>query len=215
MRLFFISLLALIQFSASGHAEGFSGKELQQFIDDAIAAGGGEVVLPQGRHRLSQPLVIKDAVKLRVIGLEAEDTHLLPAKDIEKPFPLLVIEGKSDGVSIAKLTFTTGDSTLDFTDQPLIHISGSDTDPASVQIDRCFFENHGGSGIMMKQVKASRITASTFMDLGGIAIQVTGKATDLVIQHNHLTRIAGAAIDLGPEAQTTEQIANEIVAPSP
>lgn len=213
MRLSIATIFLLLQFSANGLAEGFSGKQIQQFIDDALAAGGGEVVLPQGRHRLTEPLVIKDADKLRLIGLDAEDTHLLPATDIDKPFPLLVIEGGIEGVRIAKLTFTTGDSTIDFTGHPLIQVRGTVTEPASVEIDRCLFEKHAGNGVELQQVKGSRITASTFMDLGGSAIKATGTATDLLIQHNHITRVATPAIDLGPEAQTTEVISNEVTAP--
>lgn len=215
MRSLFAAFLVLLQFSVNSLAEGFSGKQIQQFIDDAIAAGGGEVVLPQGRHRLSEPLVIKDASKLRVIGLDAEDTHLLPATGIEKPFPLLVIEGKTEGVRIAKLTFTTGDSAIDFAGHPLIQIRGTATAPASVEIDRCLFEKHGGSGVVLEQVKGSSIKASTFMDLGGSAIQVTDETSSMVIQHNHIIRSGGPAIDAGSGEGLVEQIANEVIVPTP
>jgi hypothetical protein len=215
MRPLVVCLLTLLHLAPALCAEGFTGKQIQQFLDDAIAAGGGEVVLPQGRHRLSEPLVIKNATNLRLIGLEAEDTHLLPAKDIDQPFPLLIIEGKTDGVRIAKLTFTSADSPKAFTDQPLIQVRGTAAEPASVVIDRCLFENHGGMGLVLDQVKGCRVTASSFMDLVGNAIQVTGKASEVLIQHNHLTRTGVPAIQLGPEALTAEVVANEISEPPP
>ncbi|MGV3659350.1 MAG: right-handed parallel beta-helix repeat-containing protein [Prosthecobacter sp.] len=55
--------------------------EIQRFIDDAIKAGGGEVVIPPGVHIIEKGLMVKDAKKLRIIGLDAEETvlKLLPA----------------------------------------------------------------------------------------------------------------------------------------
>jgi len=47
-------------------------QEIQGYINDAIKAGGGEVVIPPGTHLITQGLVIKDAKKLRLIGLDAE-----------------------------------------------------------------------------------------------------------------------------------------------
>ena len=210
----FLPLLLSLTLSTSLLAEGFTGKQIQQFIDDAIAAGGGEVVLPQGRHRLSEPLRIKDASKLRLIGLDAEDTHLLPATDITQPFPLLLIEGKISELSIAKLTFTTDGSSQDFANHPLIAIRSSTSAPAQVEIERCLFEKHSGPGILVEHVKASRITANSFMDLTGPGIQVQGTSETLLIQHNHLTRTAPPAIQLSPEAKPTQLQANEII-PSP
>ena len=51
--------------------------ELQSFIDEAAEAeGGGEVVIPPGRHVLNHALVIQNAKKLRIAGLDAETTVL-------------------------------------------------------------------------------------------------------------------------------------------
>ncbi len=47
-------------------------KEIQGFLDQAIKAGGGEVVIPPGVHKITHGLVIKDAKNLRLIGLDAE-----------------------------------------------------------------------------------------------------------------------------------------------
>lgn len=46
--------------------------EIQGFINEAIKAGGGEVVIPPGTHLITKGLVIKDAKNLRLAGLDAE-----------------------------------------------------------------------------------------------------------------------------------------------
>ena len=54
------------------HAHALTEKEIQGFINEAIKAGGGEVVIPPGVHEITRGLVIKDAKNLRLIGLDAE-----------------------------------------------------------------------------------------------------------------------------------------------
>ncbi len=49
---------------------------LQKFIDEAIAAGGGEVVIPPGEYIISKGLVIKDAKNLKLAGIDGERTVL-------------------------------------------------------------------------------------------------------------------------------------------
>jgi len=63
---FVICLLSCI------HAHALTDKEIQGYIDEAIKAGGGEVVIPPGVHEITRGLVIKDAKNLRLIGLDAE-----------------------------------------------------------------------------------------------------------------------------------------------
>jgi hypothetical protein len=60
--------------------EGRAQAPLQQWIDEAIKAGGGVVSVPPGVHELPAGLVIKDAKKLALRGLEKERCILkLPA----------------------------------------------------------------------------------------------------------------------------------------
>jgi hypothetical protein len=194
------------------HGEGFTRTELQKFIDDALTAGGGQVILPPGTHTLDAPLVIKNAAKLRVVGLDAEDTFLQPVKGISKGFPLIQIEGTATQLHIGKITFTTAAPGDSFPGIALITVKGStDKDkPTSVSIDRCFFQNHSGPGITLSGAKDSHITACTFMDLGGPAIQAEGKTTALTLQHNHITRTASPAITFGAETRDGQIIANEL-----
>lgn len=66
LRLFILTLLI------SAQARALSEPEIQTFINNAIKAGGGEVLIPPGTHLITQGLVIKDAKKLRLVGLDAE-----------------------------------------------------------------------------------------------------------------------------------------------
>jgi len=68
MRAAICSLLLL----SISQAKALTEVEIQQFIDDAIKAGGGEVVIPQGTHEIRKSLRIKDAKNLRIIGLDQE-----------------------------------------------------------------------------------------------------------------------------------------------
>ena len=49
---------------------------IQKWIDEAIKAGGGVVTIPPGEHILPQGLLIKDAKKLALRGLEREQCVL-------------------------------------------------------------------------------------------------------------------------------------------
>jgi parallel beta-helix repeat protein len=66
-----LPLLALT-FGISTAIHALTEQEIQGYINDAIKAGGGEVVIPPGTHMITKGLVIQDAKKLRLIGLDAE-----------------------------------------------------------------------------------------------------------------------------------------------
>ncbi len=71
----FTALLVLF-FAAFQSARALPEAELQRYIDEAIKAGGGEVVIPPGMHLIERGLIVKDAKKLRIVGLDAENTVL-------------------------------------------------------------------------------------------------------------------------------------------
>ncbi|MDB6005290.1 MAG: hypothetical protein JWR15_2277 [Prosthecobacter sp.] len=71
---FFILLVLLL--AALQPARALPEAELQRYIDEAIKAGGGEVVIPPGVHLIERGLMVKDAKKLRIVGLDAEETVL-------------------------------------------------------------------------------------------------------------------------------------------
>ena len=70
------SALLVLLFAAFQSAQALPEAELQHYLDEAIKSGGGEVVIPPGVHLIERGLRVKDAKKLRIIGLDAEDTVL-------------------------------------------------------------------------------------------------------------------------------------------
>ncbi len=73
MKFFALILLLLITCPS---AQALPEAEIQRYIDEAIKAGGGEVVIPPGVHLIEHGLMVNDAKKLRIIGLDAETTIL-------------------------------------------------------------------------------------------------------------------------------------------
>ncbi len=67
-----ILLLLAIALLAQEPCVALTHKEIQGFIDAAVKAGGGEVVIPPGVHLIEQGLFFKDAKNIRLIGLDAE-----------------------------------------------------------------------------------------------------------------------------------------------
>ena len=222
-------ILLLFLSAAVSHAEGFSRVELQQFIDDAIQAGGGEVVLPPGTHRIDQPLVLKNASNIRLAGLDPEDTFLCPVESATKPFPLIRVEGTADNLEIAKITFTTAGA--EFADTPLIEVharlpqvkpepaTGKDKQQAAapesagpsttLRIDRCLFEEHRGCGILLHDSANVKVTANSFCDLADGALRATGSTTGLLLQHNHFIRCGSFTLTLDPTTRQALITANE------
>lgn len=71
----FRSLFAAICLTANAFA--LTADELQNFINEAVKSDkGSEVVIPPGKHLLEHSLVIQNAKKLRIAGLDAETTIL-------------------------------------------------------------------------------------------------------------------------------------------
>jgi parallel beta helix pectate lyase-like protein len=69
-------VLLVLFLTALHSARALPEAEIQRYIDEAIKAGGGEVVIPPGVHLIEHGLMVKDAKKLRIIGLDAETTVL-------------------------------------------------------------------------------------------------------------------------------------------
>lgn len=65
----FLSLLPVILIS---HLQAAEPAPIQQWIDEAIKAGGGVVTIPEGEHVLPHGLVIKNAKKLALRGIDRE-----------------------------------------------------------------------------------------------------------------------------------------------
>ncbi|MDZ4287960.1 MAG: hypothetical protein U0984_08370, partial [Prosthecobacter sp.] len=57
-------------------AQAAEAPPIQQWIDEAIKQGGGVVTIPPGVHVLKDGLVLKDAKKLAIRGMDKEDCVL-------------------------------------------------------------------------------------------------------------------------------------------
>ncbi len=166
-------------------ASALTSTELQQFIDEAIKAGGGEVVIPPGRHIIERTLIIKDAKKLRVAGLDAETTILTTAAP---EIDLIEIRGTSTDISIEKLTLDGGRTAV------LVQGAYSEKDTASaasisgLTITRCFIQHSHGHGIAFHTVASSHITGCTILDTQLAAISFDLATRLCSAHHNYLTR---------------------------
>ena len=177
-----------------------SEAQLQQWIDEATEAGGGEVTLPTGIVEIEKGLTIRNAEKIRLIGLDAEACILKLIADV----PLLTITNSTQ-IQIEKLTFG---GLAEPSTHPLLTFTGKADAPGSTVITRCFFESHTGPGIELTHATNSRIAVNTFMDLTGPAI-TGGTAIDgLWILDNHFARCPAAAA-IPDSAQKVTLRANE------
>lgn len=145
---------------------------IQQWIDEAIRAGGGVVTIPEGEHVLPKGLVIRDAKKLALRGMNKEKCVLKLAPDAP-PGALLRITGTSDTVEVSGLTFDGGDDEKIRPTQ-LILADGKRTDGKAslrdVAIQDCLVQNFGESGILALNGQAVTVQRCSFRDGTGAAI---------------------------------------------
>ncbi len=175
-------LCLLLLLSATQPVIALPEAEIQRFIDDAVKAGGGEVVIPPGVHVIERGLMIKDAKKLRIIGLDAEETML---KAAPKTVSLLLLSGACEEVRIEKLTFEGGqDAVAEMADPGLTNKL------AKVRVGRCFFQNQRRSAVLLPKaaIEALEIEDCTFRDIAGTAVVFGERISGCSITHNHVTR---------------------------
>ncbi len=177
-RLLFLLLLLFV--SPSAHA--LTEAEIQHHIDTAIKAGGGEVVIPPGVHLIEHGLRLKTAKKLRLIGLDAEETVLKAGK---AAVSLLRLDGGED-VRIEKLTCEGGQDGIVEWHDPREEANGL----AKVRISRCFFQNQQRSAVLLPKAAAEsvEIEGCTFRDIGESGVVFGEKAVNGSITHSHFTR---------------------------
>lgn len=156
--------------------------EIQSYIDEAIKAGGGEVVIPPGVHLIERGLMLKDAKKLRIIGLDAEECVLKAAR---KTNSLFLLSGTCEEVRIEKLTFEGGQNAVSEMAEP-----GLMNKFAKVHVGRCFFQDQRRAALLLPKaaIEALEIEDCTFRDIDGAGILFGEGMTGCSITHNHLTR---------------------------
>lgn len=165
-RCFFLLFFML----TSAHA--LTSAELQQFIDEAMKSkNGSEVVIPPGRHELDKPLIVRDAKKVRIAGLDAETTLLVAAEGIQH---VLELRGACQDVWISKLTIDGAGVLAEKT--------------SNLLIDRCFFQNTRGTAITLQGCVEASITSCTVRDGTGTAIELVKDCAECVVRHCNVAR---------------------------
>jgi len=184
----FSMVVVLLAFFSTTSAHALPEAEIQRYIDEAIKAGGGEVVIPPGVHLIERGLMLKDAKKLRLIGLDAEECVLKGGKNTPT---LLLISGSCEELRIEKLTFEGGQGAI--AERPAIQTPNKF---ANILIGRCFFQSQKGSAVLLPKTEPENleINACSFRDIATRAVELGESASGVQITHNHFTRCDSAVM---------------------
>jgi Right handed beta helix region len=199
----FYTLLLLLS-AALQTAQALPEAELQHYIDEAIKAGGGEVVIPSGVHLIEHGLKVKDAKKLRIIGLDAEDTVLKATSD---NIALISLIGSCENVRIEKLSFEGGKQGI-WKRVPEEVKSQGDPKLIRLAITRCFFQHQHSNAVVLSTAELATVEDCTFNDIEGTSLLVSEGSSEGSVRHNHFTRCHTAVALLGTTKIAV--VANEI-----
>jgi hypothetical protein len=182
-------LSLLLLFCASLPAE--EAPPLQDWIQEALKAGGGVVTVPDGVHTLAEPLVIENAKKLSLRGMSREGCVLRLAR----PGPaVLEIRGNCETVEVAGLTLQGGG----------IRVTGG----KDIQVRDSLLENSGGPGVEFLGTANSGVHRCSFRDGSGTALRVASAAQQIELRGNQIARCSvGIELD---QAMACVVIGNEI-----
>lgn len=196
MRAILLALLCLAYSQAQAEAP-----PIQQWIDEAIQAGGGIVTIPEGVHVLSKGLVIKDAKKLAIRGVNKERCVLkltLPANPSEHA-ALIEVTGASETVEIANLTLDGAYGanpepplTVEKAAHELILINGMGRPPEApvkgIVIRDCLLQNCAGQSILVHRGQACEVERCSIRDGGLHAIHFANESSRCVARGNRMIR---------------------------
>ncbi len=199
----FCALLLLFS-TALQTAQALPEAELQRYIDEAIKAGGGEVVIPPGVHLIECGLMVKDAKKLRIVGLEAEETVLKAASD---KITLISLMGSCENVRIEKLSFEGGVFGVWRRVPEEAQIKG---DPKLIgfTIMRCFFQHQHSNAVLLGAAEQTTVEDCSFSDINSVSLMFGGGSAEGIVRHNHFIRCRTAVALLG--TRKISVVANEI-----
>ena len=194
---------------------------IQQWINEAIAAGGGIVTIPEGEHVLPRGLVIKDAKKLALRGINTE-TCVLKLAGTTPAEPLIQIVGSAETLEIAKLTLI-GNRATDTPSPALLRIRDVPEKPVmkdlivrdcafadfttgleviaanAVSIERCSLRDGSGSAVLFRQLKAATARGNRITRMKGAAFELREASGCLIIGNETLGCDHGVVIQ--PESQ--------------
>ncbi len=198
------SALLVLLFAAFQSAQALPEAELQRFIDEAIKAGGGEVVIPPGVHLIERGLKVKDAKKLRIIGLDAETTVLKAASD---KIALISLMGSCENVRIEKLTFEGGELGV-WKQVPEDAKTQGDPKLIRFTVTHCFFQHQRSSGVLLRAAEQATVEDCSFSDIESVSLMIGEGSAEGIVRHNHFIRCRTAVALLGTTKISV--VANEI-----
>ncbi len=206
---------------------------IQEWIDAAITAGGGVVTVPEGEHELPRGLVIKNAKKLALRGINTETCilKLAPGAEATTAGPIIQIIGSAETLEIAKLTLS---GTRKTGGQPpaLLRIKDTPNKPAmknvvvrdclfqnfltgvevtatsAFVIERCSLRDGSGSAVLFRQINGARATGNR-VTRTGTAFELQAASACLITGNETLGCLHGVSIHPGDRPQTeAHQILN-------
>lgn len=176
-------LSALARLSAQGET-----LPLQQWIDEAIQAGGGVITIPEGTHELPAGLVLSNAKKLALRGTDKERCILkLVEGDSGEAF-LINITGLCETVEIANLTLIGSGSSISHG----IRVQGSAEKSKDIVIRDCLFTDISGTAATFANCEAGHVERCSFRDGRGTAIAFQSGAVKGLALGNHIARFKTA-----------------------
>lgn len=145
---------------------------LQEWITEAIRAGGGVVTVPDGEHVFTETLVIENAKKLALRGMGREGCVLRMQAATK---PMIEIRGEVEMVEVAGIIFQGGAG---------VRVLGG----KDVQVRDCLFEELSGPGVALLGAQESGVERCSFRDGLAAALIVDEMSRQIVIRGNHVTR---------------------------
>jgi hypothetical protein len=194
MRSVTVSILCLLLICTLVQAE---APPIQQWIDEAIQAGGGVVTIPEGEHVLEKGLVIKNAKNLAIRGVDKERCILKLASwpETKDMVYLIEVSGSCETLEIANLTLDGKPSSKPsgkFLGINLIHVDGMSAPSGSgikdIHIRDCMLQHFNGSGVLVHNTEGCVVERCSFLD-GGFAVSFYYRSKDCIARGNQIIRV--------------------------
>ncbi|TDU81373.1 parallel beta helix pectate lyase-like protein [Prosthecobacter fusiformis] len=185
----------VLPFLLAALASGFLHAEappIQEWIDEAIKAGGGVVTIPEGEHMLPQGLVIKDARKLALRGVNKERCilKLQTRQEGQKASDLILITGACETLEIANLTLDAGPES-----KSVVFVDGNsapkETRIQDIYVRDCLFQNVRDYAVLFSNADACVVERCSFQD-GSDAIGFIQGCLKGIARGNQIIRMSSA-----------------------
>lgn len=165
---------------------------IQEWIDQAVKAGGGVVSIPPGVHELSRGLLLRGVKKLALRGIEREHCVLRLA-DSASGEALITIGEKTETVEIANLVLETASDALARPSPLPLAIrcgaevaasssAGESSGPRDVMVRDCIFQNWPGTAIHISNTREAAVERCSFREIAktGVLIDRQSQMVDVL-----------------------------------